>query len=130
MLRSTSVTTQGSAQIAFADCTGGQRSWCAYSEAGSGGMDECGVTEVVLDKKSKLKKSPEGLLEGVSNAEGLLNVSDVCITSAVVEPTGILVKVLKPKVAQVVPAIPFVFSICMKSSFVSFLKLELDDGAK
>ena len=129
MLRSTSVTTQGSAQIAFADCTGGQRSWCAYSEAGSGGVDECGVTEVALDKKSKLKKSREELLEGVSNAEGLLNVlSDVCITSVAAEPTEILAKVSKPKVAQVVPAISFVFSICMNSSFVNSLKL--GDGAK
>ena len=92
-------------------------------------MDECGVTEVALDKKSKLKKSREELLEGVSNAEGLLNVlSDVCITSAAAEPTEILAKVSKPKVAQVVPAISFVFSICMNSSFVNSLKL--GDGAK
>ena len=67
-----------------------------------------------IGQESKLKKSLEELLEGVSSAEGLLNaLSDVCITSAAAKPAGILAKVSKPKVAQVVPAISFVFSICM-----------------
>ena len=97
-------------------------------------MDELGVTEVVLDEKSKLKKSLEELEEDASNSEGLLNaLSDVCIASVVVGPAGISAisaKVSKPKFVPAVTVKSFGSSICMNSSFVSSLKLRLGDGAK
>lgn len=94
-------------------------------------MDEFGVTDVVLDEKSKLKKSLAELVEDASNSEGLLNaLSDVCIASVAVGPAGISAKVSKPKIVPAVTVDSCGSSICKNSSFVSSLKLKLGDDAK